>query len=156
MAPQEVADFRGRLIRCFSYDPVTGALFRRIPFSRKLLPRSLDRYCYISFEGHVIPIHRLVWLYVTGAWPKQEIDHINGRKGDNRKDNLRDVSRRQNCQNMTRNREGYMVGATYNACCRFRPWHAKMYLNGKRLHLGSFATHLEAHEAYVAKLKSLS
>lgn len=46
--------------------------------------------------------HRLAWLYVYGAWPLQDIDHIDQNKSNNALANLRDVSRSQNCRNVTR------------------------------------------------------
>ena len=45
--------------------------------------------------------HRLVWLYVYGKFPDNEIDHINGNPLDNRLCNLRDVDRALNCRNLT-------------------------------------------------------
>ena len=35
-----------------------------------------------------------------GKWPENEIDHINGIKDDNRINNLRDVTNRQNALNV--------------------------------------------------------
>lgn len=35
--------------------------------------------------------HTLAWVVHAGAWPQHEIDHINGRRSDNRFANLRDT-----------------------------------------------------------------
>lgn len=53
-------------------------------------------YRFIGIEGYRFLGHRLAWLYATGEWPKDEIDHINGDKSDNRIANLRPVTRQQN------------------------------------------------------------
>lgn len=42
---------------------------------------------------------RVIWLWMTGQWPKQEIDHVNRNGWDNRWNNLRDVSSTVNCRN---------------------------------------------------------
>lgn len=43
--------------------------------------------------------HRVIWLMHNGGWPKETIDHINRDYTDNRIENLRDISHRDNCQN---------------------------------------------------------
>lgn len=44
-------------------------------------------------------VHRLVWLFETGVWPIQEIDHIDGDKLNNKFSNLREVSKAVNLRN---------------------------------------------------------
>jgi len=44
--------------------------------------------------------HRVIWAMMTGAWPEDEIDHINGDRADNRWSNLRSASRTRNARNM--------------------------------------------------------
>lgn len=46
--------------------------------------------------------HRVIWALVHGAWPKAEIDHINGNRADNRIENLREVNGSENHRNMKR------------------------------------------------------
>jgi len=43
--------------------------------------------------------HRLAWLHVYGEWPKDQIDHINHVRNDNRICNLRSVTRKENLKN---------------------------------------------------------
>jgi len=58
-----------------------------------------DGYRSIGYLGRSVQEHRVVWLLVTGAWPKVHLDHINGNRADNRFENLRECSRKQNSAN---------------------------------------------------------
>jgi hypothetical protein len=97
----------------FSYNPETGIITRSGPYTRadgekrfykigseagRRDDASGYRTIRISPLGPVLA-HRLAWLLQTGGWPKQQIDHINGVKDDNRWLNLRDVSHMVNSQN---------------------------------------------------------
>ena len=59
-----------------------------------------DKYGYkqhiISIKNKEYVASRLAWLYETGEWPKQEIDHINRNSINNCWFNLRDISSREN------------------------------------------------------------
>jgi hypothetical protein len=41
-------------------------------------------YREIRVGGERYYEHRLAWLYVHGRWPKEQIDHINHKRDDNR------------------------------------------------------------------------
>ena len=84
--------------------------------------------------------HRLAWLYVHGVWPKDQIDHINHVKTDNRMVNLREVTRSENQKNRTLN-----VGSKSGvAGVRWRKqmgkWESNIRVNGKDLYLGCYAS----------------
>lgn len=93
--------------------------------------------------------HRLAWKYVYGNDPVV-IDHINGNKSDNRISNLRDCSKRENCQNMELHREGKMPGVhqdtRINGSGR---WIAKIWVGNDPRRIGTYDTYEEACTAYL-------
>ena len=106
-------------------------------------------YAQVRLFGRQIFTHRLAWLIVHGSWPKGQVDHINGNPADNRIENLRDVSPSINQQNQRRahkkNKCG-LLGAHFNNDGRYT---SRIWVEGKRVYLGSFRTKEEAHTAYV-------
>lgn len=73
-----------------------------------------------------------------------EVDHINGIRYDNRKQNLRTVTRAQNIENAKKyvtNKSGYK-GVFFRA--EWDRWEANITVNSKRLHLGVFKNYEDA------------
>jgi hypothetical protein len=68
-----------------------------------------------------------------------EVDHINGDRLDNRKGNLRVVTRQQNAMNVHKNKD---VGVSFSR--RENGWIAYIGLNGKFIYLGKFNNKLDA------------
>lgn len=77
----------------FDYDPESGEFLRKKLRARNLRPEtgaiSGDGYVVVGINGGHQLIHRLIWLWVHGAWPTKQVEHINGDKTDNRIANLR-------------------------------------------------------------------
>ena len=65
-------------------------------------------YRYIEINGKAYFTHRLVFLCHHGYFPL-ETDHINGKRDDNRIENLREATRSENCKN-TRTRKDNKLG----------------------------------------------
>jgi hypothetical protein len=104
-------------------------------------------YRQIQFKGKQYYAHRLVWLYVHGKFPNEQIDHINGDKLDNNIENLRDVSCQENKRNVSKysnNRSGHtgVIWATHAD-----KWVASIRVDGKLKHLGLFNILEDAVEA---------
>lgn len=95
--------------------------------------------------------HRIAWLLMTGAWPKEQIDHINRNRADNRFVNLREATAFQNSCNKARKE----VQGVYRFPDKARkfPYRAMIQVKGKRYYLGYFATREEARAAYQAAVE---
>lgn len=136
------------------YDPETGIFLWkwRDSVKRQLNTRAgkiagcanRDGYLLIMVDGVPHRAHRLAWLIVTGEWPVDQIDHVNGDPADNRVANLRAVNHAENMRNqaMPRNNTSGVVGvARHKATGK---WVAYIYANGSRLCLGSFTAKTDA------------
>jgi hypothetical protein len=106
-------------------------------------------YSQINFGGSLWLSHRLAWLYVFSEWPREQIDHINGDRSDNRISNLREATLSQNASNRKRRADNAcgFKGVYRSARGRFE---ARMRVNGQLKYLGHFNTAEEAHAAYCA------
>ena len=56
--------------------------------------------CRIGKKQIHVHLHHAIWAVCKGRWPKQQLDHINGNKQDNRIENLREVSASENQMNV--------------------------------------------------------
>jgi hypothetical protein len=74
-----------------------------------------------------------------------EIDHINGNGLDNRRSNLRFVTRQQNCWNAKR-KSGRYTGVHFNK--EKRLWQAQISFKKKCRHIGYFKEEEDAAIAY--------
>lgn len=91
-----------------------------------------------------IPMHR----YLLKAPKGQDVDHINGNKLDNRRCNLRLVTRSHNKARggvTKRNTSGYR-GVSWDK--RANKWLSIIIVNGKRIHIGLFDDIKAAAMAY--------
>lgn len=143
----------------WSYCPDTGVLVWRVnrPFNRvQGKPTGSvcgDRYLCVQYQNKNYRVHRVIWLMVTGAWPNDELDHINGDRGDNRWVNLREATRVQ--QNYNRKSWGTYPKGVRKANSLEKPYRAYITIDGKHKHLGVYKTPEEAHEAYKAAATEL-
>lgn len=135
------------------YNKRTGVLTWRV--ARGRVPAGAragswkKRYFYIGLFGKTYLVHRVIWLLVTGTWPKADIDHRDGDGSNNKFRNLRDASKAVNMRNRKRasknNGTGYL-GVSATGTGRF---YARIKQGPKSKHLGHFNTPRAAHRAYV-------
>ena len=103
-----------------------------------------------SIFNKPVRAHRVAWAMHWDAWPKGEIDHINGRPDDNRIQNLRDVTHGENMKNQRRyvnNASGTTGVSWYSAN---RRWVAEIQHDGERHSLGSYQSLDDAIAARLA------
>lgn len=100
--------------------------------------------------GRKYEVHRLIWLYMIGEWPKDQVDHRDTDKTNNRWSNLREATVAQNSHNVSkrsRNKSGYKGVSKHTQTGR---WEAKIAVSGKHKYLGLFANKEDAVAAYAA------
>ena len=141
------------------YDQETGIFTWKVSTSSRAKAGDVagclggDGYLRITVLSRLHRAHRLAWLYMNGTWPKLDIDHINRNRSDNRIENLRDISRKQNSQNRSKsstNTSGH-PGAYWHK--QRSKWVATIMHNQKNIHLGCFSTIEEAIAARKAAEK---
>jgi len=105
---------------------------------------SFEKYKCISISRKEYKAHRLAWLYVHGSFPKDQIDHINGIRGDNRLCNLREVTNNVNQMNskVRNDNNSGVIGVCWNTS-KHR-WVVQISNNSKRKTLGYFKDLFEA------------
>ena len=143
------SDINADILRMeLTYNPQTGVFTRRNNprgDANKAVGRIATKgYRQISVWGKRYVAHRLAWLYIHGEWPQGQLDHINRNKDDNRIENLRVVTNKQNQENVVRwahNKSGRR-GVRFDT--GRGKWVAEMKHYGKKHTLGWFDNIIDA------------
>lgn len=128
----------------FEYNPETGVIIWIKSTSRKIKIGQIagtvnnTGYLRISYQGKLYQAHRLAWYLHYGAWPTNNIDHINGVKTDNRINNLRDATQSTNTLNKKGHRENTYKYYSFNK--EKQKWVVQASINGKLTYFGRFKT----------------
>jgi hypothetical protein len=136
-------------------------------FKRKeitILKGIKEKQGYITFnltdlngKSKRIKAHQLVAITFLNHKPcgmKLVIDHINDIKNDNRLENLKIVTNRQNCYKTKNNKSSIYKGVSWFASKQ--KWFSRIYINGKVKCLGYYKTEIEAHKSYLNALKQIN
>lgn len=102
-------------------------------------------------------VHRLMAIsFLSGSIQGKQVDHKNGIKTDNNIENLRIVTRQQNCFN-SRKMKGVSTSVFKGVywSSQKQKWHAEIKVNNKKKHLGFFDVEIEAAMAYNEAAKIL-
>ena len=152
------------LLKPLRYEPDTGKLFWRTRspdlFGDGLLSKeracaawnghyagklalNTDRgngYMFGLIFGEQHSAHRVIWAMVTGDWPTLSVDHINGKKTDNRWRNLRLATILEQSQNKALNRLNRFGTPGVFREADSKRYRARITVSGKRMNLGTFDT----------------
>lgn len=150
---------RDRLMELLSFDEGTGDftwLKDRRCVRAGRLAGTINNHGYVAIkvDGILYTGHRLAWLWMTGKFPAEEIDHINRIRRDNRPENLREATSSQNKANGGSNRRNTsgIKGVSY-AASRGK-YIAQISVDGRVKNLGGFETITEAEQAHKAAAAS--
>ena len=134
----------------FTYDRVTGQLFW-VSRPKRFYKRSLVAGCVnslgyvqISYKGKQYLAHRIIWEIEFGGPPEGWIDHIDGNRSNNKLENLRLASPKENTWNRrgNKNTTSRYKGVYYYK--NYGKWHARF----SSTHIGYFKSEEEAAKAY--------
>lgn len=155
MTNNKQTTFRGDDIikEYISYCSKTGSLFWIKSPANKIKPGEIvnlnDRgYRSFKLKRKTYLGHRVAWFLHHGFWPKNQIDHINGVRSDNKIINLRESTHAENNINRSCHRNGKLPGTTFFK--KRNKWVAQIEIKGiNKKYIGIFNSEKEAHEAYL-------
>jgi len=140
------------------YEPETGKLFwldyegmpnnwRARWAGKEAFTATADGYRQGKIGRVWFLAHRVAYAIHHEEWPNGPIDHINGVRNDNRINNIRIVSQRENNRNaaMQINNTSGVNGVHWNKASG--KWQASIMADNRRKHLGLFDTLEEAAAA---------
>lgn len=138
--------------KLLSYNPETGEfhwVVKRKGTDKSKRAGTINGLGYrqITIDGKSYLESRLAWLYMTGEWPENEIDHINNIRDDNRFCNLRAATSSQNKANTKREKtinKDLPRGVTKHK----GKYQSQSSKDGKTVYIGRFETIDEAKKAY--------
>jgi hypothetical protein len=154
------------LRKLLRYEPETGMLFwknrPREMFNSDITFHSFNRrfagkeaLAYVNKKYRVGKIlgkkflaHRVVWAIETGSWPVALIDHINQNTTDNRLNNLREATKRQNGANSRSRSKSSSKYLGVHWSKRDQNWRSQIRINGVKQWIGCFTSEREAALAY--------
>lgn len=130
-----------------NYDPSTGIFTwasKKNGLSRIKVGDPAGRvtsfgYLTIKIDGVSYFAHRLAWLIMTGEDPEVTVDHANRDRLDNKWENLRLATKKQQSQNRN------IKGCTQT---RYGKWRAMIKINQRSYHIGTFETQETASVVY--------
>ncbi len=111
---------------------------------------SLDAkgYWCIKIDGKTYKSSRLAYLYMTGEWPEDEMDHIDRKTWNDCWSNLRPATRTENNLNRV------MIGPSGHQGIRRHNYNDRWVVEWKRVYIGSYKSleeAIEARDSFIAR-----
>jgi hypothetical protein len=152
-----------RLKECFSYDPLTGEFrhsLRRQGVKFGAIAGRLDKdgYRMLKMDYVVYRAHLCAWYIMTGVWPEIEIDHKNGKTGENIFTNLREATRSQQGANTAHRKtsRSKFKGVTLVRYGKDKfKYRACISCMGNRTYIGWYDKEEDAGKAYMTEARRL-
>lgn len=128
---------REELLDNFTYDPELG--------NGSATTMDKKGYVVVRYNNLVYKWHRVAYKMYHGDFDESlQVDHIDGRRDNNKIENLRLVTNTENQRNagMRKDNTSGRVGVHWGS--RDKKWKAQICVDGKRMGLGTFASKAEA------------
>ena len=136
---------------------------KSLKFNKELILKVIinsKKYQKVSLYKNKIKSTKIIHQLVAEAFLNHKpcglklvVDHINNDKLDNRVENLRIVTQRENANRKHLKSTSKYTGVHWQEDCK--KWRAGIIINGKKYYLGIFTDEYDAHLAYQNKLNSL-
>jgi len=146
-----------KAIELYDYCPNTGIVRSKVKRRQAEVGTILGSphgkgYLTVWYINRNYFLHRVIWLLVTGNWPRQEIDHIDGNRSNNSWANLREASTFVNTKNqkMRESNSSGVIGVSRSSSVS-KPWRATIVVNRNQINLGNFKT---VEEASISRKKA--
>jgi hypothetical protein len=99
--------------------------------------KTSDGYTRIRINNRLYLAHRLIWIFHHGYCPKI-LDHINGKRYDNRIENLRAATRSNNGMNaqLSKKNSSGIKGVSWHKASN--KWRVSLSIAGHNTHIGCF------------------
>lgn len=150
-----------RVKEVFRYDPETGILRKNIQtgthedfdIDKPIGTKDKSGYMRTQLDTVKLLVHRIAWVLTYGEWPEKLIDHIDGDPSNNRLNNLRLATHRENQSNKkklsAKNTSGYQgVSLSSDGSGKWLVFYGRgEHTNGQR-YFGEFSTPEEASRKY--------
>lgn len=155
--PISLQDMEG-LNTALYYTPASGKLYwtginrhaKRATPGQEAGHLNTRGYVEIRYLNKTLQAHRIAWYLHTGVDPgSMVIDHVDGNRANNRINNLRLATVKQNNQNQKKRTTP--TTSKYKGVCwysRYNKWMAQIRINNRPVYLGYFHTEEEAFLAY--------
>lgn len=147
-----------RLREVLHYNPATGLFHWKVSrggvTKGGVAGRVHDNgYVRISVDKKRYYAHRLVFLFMEGEFPPEQVDHINMHRADNRWSNLRKASVSENMhnRNIRRHSSVGVKGVSKNKS----GYSARIRVDKNSIYLGNFKTKEEAGRIYAKAANDL-
>ena len=132
------------------YEPDTGIFTWLVSTGKRVKAGDIagcieaEGYRVIRIKTKLYKAHRLAWLYMTGKWPKHQIDHDDRVRNNNKWSNLFEATNTENQKNCSKRKDNVSGVAGVDWIKVDSIWRARIRSNGQRISLGRFKDKFEA------------